>query len=51
MTSDEVMEVVSEKLGATLAAVAIKNGEKLYLKLRLLAAVRLYARLFQVEHD
>lgn len=49
--SDEVMQVVPQKLGAALPSVSVKDGEELDLKLGLLVAVWLDARLFKVKHD
>jgi hypothetical protein len=45
------VQVVSQEFGAALSTMSIKDSEELNLKLGLLAAVWLDARLFQVEHN
>lgn len=45
------MQVVAEKLSATLATMPIENGKELDLELWLLATVWLDAWFFEVEHD
>ena len=45
------MKVVTEELSAALAAMTIEDSKELDLELRLLGAIRLYARLLKVKHD
>ena len=45
------MKVVPKKFGATLTAVAIKNGKELDLFLRLFGIIGLEPRLLEIEHD
>ena len=44
------MKVISQKLGTALATMTVKNSKELYLVLRLLRAVWLKSRLFQIQH-
>ena len=44
------MKVISQKLGTALAAMTVKNSKELYLVLRLLLAIWLKSRLFQIQH-
>ena len=45
------MKIVSQKFGATLSSMSIEDSKELYLKLWLLCAIWLDARLFKVQNN
>ncbi len=45
------MKIVTQELSAALTSMAIENSEELNLKFGLFGAIRLYARLFQIQDN